>query len=288
MFVRIDPTRHHFFDTQNRERAESKEHHPSSSAMATTTQSQSPFFRLPRELRDAIYDLAALDADSLYYEFSLKSGAPVQKKVLITSDVDVGSPQLAGELSTETRHFRMWQTTPKDTTSENGLDRVCKQSSAEYTASLERRIESLLGFGHGEPRLADFPWLGQKWVRIESTCADGSNADDSTGDSITTESLHALTIPVPVVSKPTRLSKLHAVAYFTFRFDSEDLGPREHRFVSLEPLESGFCRFTLPEPVLQQLNDLFKAADWKSSKNRAKERMLWFQYFKRQTNAIKG
>ena len=238
------------------------------------TPKRSPFFRLPCELRDAIYDLVALDADALYYEFSLKAGGPVQKKALITSDVSGGCPPLVGEYWTQTRILRMWQTTSEDTASDHGLDRVCKQFTAEYSAALARRIEQLLSFGHDEPKLANFSWMGKKWVRLESTHSESSTA----------ESVHSLTIPVPVLSTRTRLSKLDAVAYFTFRFqDSEELGPREHRFVSLEEVgSSGRFRYTFPQHVLQKLDDLINAADWKSSKNRLKERILWIQYFKRQ------
>ena len=64
------------------------------STLTTDVAAQSPFFRLPRELRDDIYDLIALKADSLYYEFSLKAGEPVQKKALVTSDVSSGCPPL--------------------------------------------------------------------------------------------------------------------------------------------------------------------------------------------------
>jgi hypothetical protein len=94
---------------------------------------------------------------------------------------------------------------------------------------------------------------------------------------------------VPVVSELFTLSRFHAAAYITFRFhDSEDLGSREHQFISLEEIKgSGRFRYSFPEHLLQQLNDLMNAADWKSSKNRINERMLWFQYFKRQTHAIK-
>ena len=237
--------------------------------MATTVQSQAPFFRLPRELRDAIYDLVALNADSLYYELSLKAGKPVQKKALITSDVSSGCPPLVGEKEAFSGIVLVWQAT-EDNASEDGLDRVCEQFTVEHSAAVERRIECLLRFGLGEPRLAEFFWRGKKWVRLESTRADSS----------TVHSIHALTIPVPVVSNVTTL---HAVAYFTFRFhDSEELGPREHHFVSPEQVDLGIFRFTLPDPVLQQLNNLINAADWQSSRNRLNERMLWFQYFKRQ------
>ncbi|GAB7333247.1 hypothetical protein MBLNU13_g04894t2 [Cladosporium sp. NU13] len=41
-------------------------------------------------------------------------------------------------------------------------------------------------------------------------------------------------------------------------------------------------RYSFPEHVPQKLDDLINAADWKSSKNRLKERILWIQYFKRQ------
>lgn len=170
--------------------------------MATTA--QSPFFRLPRELRDAINGLVALDTEPLRYELSSKTGQPIQKKAPITSDVGSGCPPLEGEKEAYEGIVRVWQRT-ENTASENGLDRVCKQFIVEYSATLERRIESLISFGLGEPRLADFFWMRGKWVRLESSRAGSSTAP----------SIHALTIPVPVVSKVTTL---HAVAYFTFRF----------------------------------------------------------------------
>lgn len=252
-----------------------------STAMATE---QSPFFRLPRELRDAIYDLVALDANSLYYEFSFKAGEPVQKRAFISSNVDADSPPLVEEHSTSDRirASGIWHTTPENTGCDSGLDRVCKQFTVEYKAAVERRIECLLSFRLDEVRLANCFLEWEKWVRLEFTRKENA------------QSAHALTIPVPIVSRPTKLYnntlyKLHAMAYFTFRFyDSEELGPREHQFISLDEVEySGFYRYSFPEHVLQQLNDSMNAADWKSSKNRLNERILWIQYFKRQTNAIK-
>jgi hypothetical protein len=244
---------------------------------------QSPFFRLPHEMRDAIYDLVALDADSLYYEFSLRAGELVQKMALVTSDVSTGCPPLVGEHHNSEGTFRMWQSTPQDTDCEDGLDRVCKRFTVEYSAAVERRIECLLDFGRrDDSRLADFPWAGKKWVRLESSTQ--KRADESVAQNV-----HALTIPVPIVSRLTTLYRLHAVAYFTFRFhDSEELGPREHHFIPLQHIDgTSFFRFRLPQHSLEQLNDLMDVADWKSSKNKLNERMLWFQYFKRRTNAIK-
>jgi len=245
------------------------------SAPMADVAAQSPFFRLPRELRDEIYDMIALDATSLYYEFSLKAGATVQKTALLTSDVSSGCPPIKGEHPHSTILFPTWQTISEDTGCESGLARICKQLTVEYSAAVERRIECLLSFGCEEPRLAEFIWMGQRWVRLEYSTQ--KRADNS----VAAQSSHALTIPVLVVSGFESLPKLHAVAYFTFRFhDSEDLGQREHQFISSER-EGAFVRFELPKHVLQQLNDLMNAADWKSSVNGLKERMLWFQYFKR-------
>lgn len=246
-------------------------HSDPSALMTDVAIAQSPFFRLPRELRDTIYDFVALNANSLYYEFLLKSGEPVRKAAYVTSDVSSGGPPLAGQHAYVPT---MWQTTPEDTDYENGLDRVCKQFTVEYLTAVERHIERLLSFGRDEPRLANCFWEGHKWVRLEFTRTDSAVA----------QSFHALTIPVPIVSRLPNLFKLHAVAYFTFRFhDSEDLGPREHQFISLEDVDgSGRCRFRFPEHMLQKLDDLINGADWSSSKNRLKERILWIQYFKRE------
>lgn len=104
---------------------------------------KSPFFRLPRELRDAIYDLVALDADSLYYEFSRKAGEPVQKTALVTSDVSRDCPPLVGEQHGSARSFRMWQTTPEDTNGEDSLDCISKQFTVEYAASPCRKSSKL-------------------------------------------------------------------------------------------------------------------------------------------------
>jgi hypothetical protein len=128
-------------------------------AMATA---QSPFFRLPRELRDSIYDLVALDAESLYYEFLLKEGEPVQKRASVTSDVSRGCPPLAGECYSSTGNPQLWQTTPEKTGCENSLDRVCKQFTVECSAAVERRMERLLSFRRDEARLTDCFWKGEK------------------------------------------------------------------------------------------------------------------------------
>lgn len=111
----------------------------------------------------------------------------------------------------------MWQTIPEDTDYEIGLDRVCKQFTVEYLAAVERHIERLLSFRRDEPRLANCFWEGHKRVRLEFSRKDSSTP---------AQSVHALTLPVSVVSKVTTL---HAVAYFTFSFhDSDDFGSREH------------------------------------------------------------
>lgn len=47
-------------------------------ATATTT---SPFFCLPRELRDQIYDLVALGEHKMTYDVMLRVGEPPRKRV---------------------------------------------------------------------------------------------------------------------------------------------------------------------------------------------------------------
>lgn len=44
-----------------------------------TTATISPFFRLPRELRDEIYELAALSEETLYCNITLRADGPAQK-----------------------------------------------------------------------------------------------------------------------------------------------------------------------------------------------------------------
>lgn len=83
-------------------------HSDPSALMTDVAIAQSPFFRLPRELRDTIYDFVALNANSLYYEFLLKSGESVRKAAYVTSDVSSGGPPLAGQHAYAPT---MWQTT---------------------------------------------------------------------------------------------------------------------------------------------------------------------------------
>ena len=77
--------------------------------VATT---QPPFFRLPRELRDGIYDLVALSEETLYCDITLRADGPSQK----TTEVHRG-------------------------------DRVTfskSQFEVEYSAAIEKRVKSLM------------------------------------------------------------------------------------------------------------------------------------------------
>lgn len=253
-------------------------HAQSSTNDHNSTTEKSPFFRLPRELRDAIYDWVALDVKALYYEFSLKAGEPVQKTPLTMSAMSRGCPELEGEYSAmPTGTFRTWHEKREDTVTANGLGRVCKQFTTEYAAAVERRIECLLSDGRREPRLADNSWTGNRWVR-----RDVSKQEHA--DGCVVHNVHALTVPVPMVYKPQSLEMLQAVAFFTFRFfDSEELGPRQHVVIPMPNDVHGedYRKFRLPGPLLQQMNNGVSAADWSGSKKRLYERSLWFQYFKR-------
>jgi hypothetical protein len=224
------------------------------------------FFGLPRELRDEIYELVALDADSLYYEFSLKAGEPVQKTALATSDVSRGCPELTGSGLGSTTSVAEWRIIPDASNTGNFMSGACAKFTNEYSAAVKNRIECLVGMAvHGEtrPGLAACEWVGEKWVRLElSRQADGGNNNN--------QNVHALTIPIPVVSRPLETDEAQAVMYITFRFqDNRELGPREQITISstLAP-GSGRQEFRIPRHVLHQLNILINAAYWGNSKDR--------------------
>ena len=76
---------------------------------------QPPFFRLPRELRDEIYDLAVMSEEKFYYDIALRAERPAQKAVYI----DRGAHRTFSNSQFET----------------------------EYSAAAEQRIKSLVTGG---------------------------------------------------------------------------------------------------------------------------------------------
>lgn len=83
----------------------------SSAHASDVTTTEPPFFRLPRELRDEIYDLVAMCEETLYCDITLTAGGPSQK----TTHVDRG----------DRRTFSK------------------SQFEVEYSAAIERRVKSL-------------------------------------------------------------------------------------------------------------------------------------------------
>lgn len=76
---------------------------------------QPPFFRLPRELRDEIYDLAVMSEEKFYYDIALRADGPAQKAVYI----DRGAHRTFSD----------------------------SQFEVEYSTAAERRIKSLVTGG---------------------------------------------------------------------------------------------------------------------------------------------
>lgn len=92
---------------------------------------QPPFFRLPRELRDEIYDLAVVSEEKFYYDIAVRADGPAQKAMYI----------------------------------DRGAHRTFSNSQfeVEYSAAAERRIKSLVtggdrcGLRLGEPGRPEYP-----------------------------------------------------------------------------------------------------------------------------------
>ncbi|KAM0711123.1 hypothetical protein Q7P35_001862 [Cladosporium inversicolor] len=158
------------------------------------TPATAPFFRLPRELRDEVYDLVALSARTTYYDITLEANKQPEKIAYVI--------------------------------------RGGSQFEIECAAAAERRIRSLLVAGDRSGLVLSSPEAPQhvknrdKQVKAEQhwhevsqgKCAGGYNG----------RNIHALILVVPLVTKANSSRfRYPSTVMFTFRFSGkEELGPR--------------------------------------------------------------
>lgn len=219
---------------------------------------QPPFFRLPRELRDKIYDLAVMSEEKFYYDIALRAERPAQKAVYI----DRGAHRTFSNSQFET----------------------------EYSAAAEQRIKSLVTggdrcglrlVGPGRPdyrRQAEIK-TPQGMVKAEDVWLEiskGPRADGHIGHSI-----HALVLAIRMTGPQiTRLEPAPSVI-FKFKFpDKAELGPRL-RFDCYWDIEApthihDHLHFPSDDDsVVQQILSISPGVDWKGS---FREYMLWHRY----------
>jgi hypothetical protein len=97
---------------------------------------QSPFFRLPRELRDESYELAVLSQKTFFYDITLRADTPAQKAAYI----DRGARRTFSN----------------------------SQFEVEFSAVAERRIKSLVGGRDGNGLRLEGPGPQGYWQRTSA------------------------------------------------------------------------------------------------------------------------
>ena len=220
----------------------------------------SPFFSLPRELRDEIYALAALDEQTLYCEITLTADGPSQK----TAHAYCGARR----------------TFPNS------------QYEVEYSAAIERRVKNLVtgrdrngSYLSGPGPVAGVSRDG-KHAKAEEIWLEVSDGQQDDGQ--IKRNIHALMLEIPVW--PCRHPRVcnnsgMPISYdpsvvFAFKFPEQAaLGPRR-RFdcywnadmerraeILLFPSDDG--------SVSQQVLSIAKEVNWKGS---VREYMMWQRY----------
>jgi hypothetical protein len=221
---------------------------------AQTATAIPPFFRLPRELRDEICELAALSEQTLYHDIELRAEGPAQKAVY----VDRGAPC----------------TFPNS------------QFEVEYSAAVEKRVKSLMNgrdrnrlklWGPGPleyVRRADPIMVRAKDVWLETS--KGPRPDGQVSYNI-----HTLVLVIPLRSiiheeVPYEI-ELEARVIFEFRFpDKAELGPRLRLDCCWDgdgPDQGDNLHMpSYNESVVQRVLSIAKETNWKGS---VREYMLW-------------
>jgi hypothetical protein len=219
-----------------------------------------PFFRLPRELRDEIYELATLSEGKFYYDITLRADGPAQKTVYI----------------------------------DRGAHRTFSNSQfeIEFSAAAERRVKSFVTGGDGSglrlvgPGPQDYVRAtalrrGQMFVKAEDVWLEvskGPRADGEIGNNI-----HTLVLVIPLVCPRTTPTPIQQSVIFKFKFpDKAELGPR----VRLDCYWDGdvpdfdeILHFPSDDgSIVQQVLNIAKEVDWKGS---MREYMLWQRYILR-------
>lgn len=229
-----------------------------------------PLLRLPRELRDNIYDLLALSEDQLHLRIVLGKGSKPQK-LFFTAEA-FG------------RNDRLVKTDYTD------LGRTSSQLRQEYAVALERRVRLLMTTRDLAGNRLGAPGKNQQVdVTARLHISQAKRADEPIAQNV-----HALTIPV-------RFSDWTRVQWAR---DSWDLGERPSLVVHFaidedEVLEARGCiqgplldvgqtarddLFNWPEgavPATKQVVNTAKATDWKGSFGFY---ALWHNYVMRYTS----
>jgi hypothetical protein len=134
-------------------------------APGRTAAATSPFFRLPRELRDMIYGLAALGEGTIYYNITLKADEPTQEIVCAHRSKDCAFSD--------------------------------SQSEVEYAASVTNRVKALLAGGDrsgsqmGAPGPPDRLHNDTQDIKLE--LSKGQSSDGQIGQNI-----HVLELFLPL------------------------------------------------------------------------------------------
>jgi hypothetical protein len=202
-----------------------------------------PFFHLPRELRDEVYDLVALSAHTTYYDITLEANKQPRKMAYVTKG---GS-----------------------------------QFEVEYAAAAERRIKSLLVAGDRsglqlcspDPRL--HAWGQAQQVKAEDHWLEGSQgrrADGSYGQNI-----HAIILVVPLAPNAnTHDLDRPSTVVFAFRFPGkEELGPRLRFDAYWHQKSRGLTFPSVNSSAVQELLRIAQQVVWTGS---IREYMMWRRY----------
>lgn len=205
---------------------------------AAATAATFPFFRLPRELRDEIYDRVACSARTTFYEITLEANKPPRKIAYIT--------------------------------------RGGSQFEVECADAASRRIKSLLVAGDRSGRSLCGPETSEardpeQQVKAKHHWLEGSQgyrADGSYGQHI-----HALILVLPLASEERGYRSMVVIR---FRFPGkEELGPRR-RFDAYWYRKSYKLKFpALAGSAVQELLDIARQVVWKGS---IREYMIWRRY----------
>lgn len=226
--------------------------HEATDEATQTATAISPFFRLPRELRDEICELAALSEHKLYCEIALRAEAPPQKTFHAGCDAHRAFPN--------------------------------SQFEFEYAAAVERRVKSLQagsdlnGFKLWPPGLLEYvvKTRGQRMVKAEEVWleySEGLGEDGHAGFNI-----HAIALVLPLSG--TTAGDLERSATFKFQFpDKAELGPRLRLDCYWERREwevKDSLHFHSDDgSVVQRVLGMAKEVNWKGS---VREYMLWQRY----------
>lgn len=213
------------------------------------TPATAPFFRLPRELRDQIYDLVALSARTTYYDITLEANKQPEKIAYVT--------------------------------------RGGSQFEVEYAAAAERRIRSLLVAGDRSGLVLSSPEARQHvknrdkqvkaeqhWLEVsQGQCAGGYNG----------RNIHALILVVPLVTKAdSSRFRYPSTVVFAFRFPGkEELGPRRRvdAYWHHDSRHQDSRRLIFPSADGSAVQELLKIAQkvvWTGS---MREYVIWQRYF---------